>query len=123
MALAQEFDNPYQILGLEPEASDAAIKRAYLQLIRQHPPEQQPEEFKRIRAAYEQLKDARARAQTDLGLFHLDTGRLTRKLGPLRWPERSVTQYPPGELLVCCGDLGRTDFRHDFGEQVAKNGD
>ncbi|CEP68868.1 DnaJ domain [Moorella glycerini] len=114
--------DPYQILGLEPGASAAAIKRAYLQLVRRHPPEQQPEEFKRIRAAYEQLKDARARAKTDLGLFHLDTGRLARKLGPLRWPGRSIIQYAPGELLTCCGDLGRTDFHDDYKEQITKDG-
>lgn len=121
--LTPGIGDPYQVLGLDPGVGESTIKRAYLQLVRQHPPEQQPEEFKRIRAAYEQLKDARARAETDLGLFHLDAGRLTRKLGLPQWPERSVTQYSPEELLTCCGDLGGTDFHHDFREQVGENGD
>ena len=47
----------YETLGLEPGASAAEIKKAYFRLIRQFSPEKDPEEFQRIREAYERLKD------------------------------------------------------------------
>lgn len=47
----------YEILGLAPGASQADIKKAYFRLIRQHSPESDPEQFQKIREAYEQLKN------------------------------------------------------------------
>lgn len=46
----------YDTLGLEPGASQAEIKKAYFKLVRQHSPESDPEQFQKIRKAYEQLK-------------------------------------------------------------------
>ncbi len=48
----------YKILGLDPGASQMEIKKAYFKLIRQHSPESDPEQFQKIREAYEQLKNA-----------------------------------------------------------------
>lgn len=48
----------YEILGLEPGATQTDIKRAYFKLIRKHSPESDPEGFQQIREAYEQLKNA-----------------------------------------------------------------
>lgn len=48
----------YQILGLEPGASQLDIKKAYFKMIRQYSPESDPEQFQKIREAYEQLKNA-----------------------------------------------------------------
>lgn len=53
----------YEILGLEPGASQVEIKKAYFKLIRQHSPESDPEQFQRIREAYEQLKNADGESQ------------------------------------------------------------
>ena len=47
----------YDILGLEPGASQAEIKRAYFKMVRQYSPEADPEQFQKIREAYEQLKN------------------------------------------------------------------
>lgn len=47
----------YQILGLEPGASQLEIKKAYFKMIRQYSPESNPEQFQKIREAYEQLKN------------------------------------------------------------------
>ncbi len=52
------MDMYYKILGLKPGASQLEIKKAYFKLIRQHSPESDPEQFQKIREAYEQLKNA-----------------------------------------------------------------
>ena len=61
-------ESPYQLLGITREASEAEIKRAYFSLVREHPPERDPEGFKRVRAAYEKLRTVNQRAETDLFL-------------------------------------------------------
>ncbi len=49
--------DPYQILELAPDSDDEAIRRRYLELVRQFTPERHPEKFAAIRAAYEGLRD------------------------------------------------------------------
>ena len=49
--------DPYEVLGLPPDADDEAIRRRYLELVRRHSPEHHPEQFAAVRAAYEQLRD------------------------------------------------------------------
>ncbi len=51
----------YETLGVSEEASQEEIKRAYYRLVRQYPPEKEPEKFKVIREAYETLSDPKAR--------------------------------------------------------------
>ena len=55
------MNDPFATLGVSPDADDAAIRAAYLELVRQHPPEQAPEQFARIRFAYDCLCDRDAR--------------------------------------------------------------
>lgn len=66
---ATSMEDPYEILGLDRQAGDAAIRRAYAQQVRQFPPEREPEAFRRIRAAYEQLRDPERRARASLFLL------------------------------------------------------
>lgn len=61
--------DPYHTLGLDRRAGPEEIKRAYFQLVRQFPPEQAPEKFQEIRAAYEVLRHADSKAQVDLFLI------------------------------------------------------
>jgi curved DNA-binding protein CbpA len=68
-------DDPYKTLGIEPSATQAEVKQAYFTLVREHPPERDPEGFKRIRAAYEKVKSAGERAETDL--FRVDDQAIT----------------------------------------------
>jgi curved DNA-binding protein CbpA len=49
--------DPYQILGLSPDADDERIRRRYLELVKEFPPERHPERFAAIRQAYESLRD------------------------------------------------------------------
>jgi curved DNA-binding protein CbpA len=53
--------DPYQVLGLPPESDDEAIRRRYLELVRQFPPERHPERFAAVRQAYESLRDLNTR--------------------------------------------------------------
>jgi hypothetical protein len=63
-------DDLYALLGVDPGASDEAIRHAYRALARRHHPDVDPADdgsggFRRIAAAYEILGDARDRAAYD----------------------------------------------------------
>ena len=124
--------NPYAVLGVDPQATLDEIKTAYFALVRAHPPERDPEGFKRIRAAYEQLRDPDRRLETDMlrvqawpepsldGLFEdapLDP--------PLRDPRTQQARaggrlsLDPADVIRAAralSDLGRSDFREDYRE-------
>lgn len=48
----------YEILGLQPGASEKEIKSAYFKLVRKYSPEKDPEMFQKVRMAYEHLKES-----------------------------------------------------------------
>jgi curved DNA-binding protein CbpA len=110
-----QASNPYAVLGLDKRADQAEIKRAYFALIRQHPPESEPENFKLIRTAYEKLKTEGRRAETDL--FLLQPPPAWHAAG--RMPAIDPAFYPSDVLLALRrwgSDLGRTDFQDAFRE-------
>lgn len=45
--------DPFALLGVSPGAADADVKRAYTRLVRRFKPEHHPDQFRRIREAYE----------------------------------------------------------------------
>lgn len=55
----------YATLGIGRTADEREVKKAYFRLIRQYGPESHPEEFKRLRHAYEILSNAASRADYD----------------------------------------------------------
>jgi curved DNA-binding protein CbpA len=55
--------DPYQVLGLSADSDDEAIRRRYLQLVKEFSPEHHPEKFAAIRQAYESLKDLNTRLE------------------------------------------------------------
>ena len=55
------MNDPYQVLGLPPGSDDEAIRRRYLVLVRQFPPERHPDRFAAVRQAYESLRDLNTR--------------------------------------------------------------
>ncbi len=65
-AKVAESSNYYRILGTNSNAGDELIKERYLEKVRAFPPEKNPEEFKRIREAYDTLKDPFKRSEYDL---------------------------------------------------------
>lgn len=54
-------DCPFSILGIAPTLDLGAIKRGYFAALAKSPPHADPEGFRRVRTAYEQLQSARAR--------------------------------------------------------------
>jgi hypothetical protein len=106
------MSDPYQVLGVSPGASLDEIRQAYWEQVRAHPPERDPEAFKRIRAAYEQLVSL---ADQD-PLFRLQTppewtvGRIGASIDADYHPQDALT------ALQAWGDLGREDFEDDLGE-------
>lgn len=107
--MAKAYVDPYTILGLERTANAADIKKAYFALVRAHPPEREPEMFKRIRAAYERLRDAEQRLETDMMLLRPlpEAGRKRRV------PKLDLTLHREDVLAAAAGlsDLDRTDWR------------
>jgi curved DNA-binding protein CbpA len=63
--------NPFDVLGVPETTDDEAIKKAYLQKVREHPPEREPERFQIIRTAFETIKTRRDRLS--YRLFHQET--------------------------------------------------
>jgi len=63
--------DPYEILGVAPDADDDVIRKAYLELVRRFSPDTDPEAFKSLSNAYEQVKDEKRRLQHYL--FNKDT--------------------------------------------------
>jgi curved DNA-binding protein CbpA len=53
--------NPYLVLGLPAEADDQTIRRAYLQAIKESPPDADPKRFQAVSQAYEKIKDQTSR--------------------------------------------------------------
>ena len=85
-----------QVLGIGYDAGDEQIRAAYLRKIKEHPPETSPEQFERIRDAYEILRDPRRRARDlllsvdpDVPLVSLLDGvaPARRFTGPLPWQQ------------------------------------
>jgi len=104
--------DPYAVLGLVRGASPREIKRAYFDLVRQYPPEEYPDTFKLIRAAYEKLRTADVKAETDLFLFQLPSPWEPRKRrGKI---DLDVHAKDIWWLLQQHGDLGRMDFKSDY---------
>lgn len=110
--MTQSYTDPYTVLGLARTATATEIKQAYFALVRTYPPERDPEMFKRIRAAYESLRDPARRVETDMQL--LDA-----------WPEPARKRRPPQfnlklqradviDATRALTDLERTDWREQY---------
>ena len=61
--LSSTFEQAQSLLGVASDATDEELRLAYLEQVRRHPPDQDPEQFEKIRDAYEQLRSPRLRAQ------------------------------------------------------------
>jgi len=106
-----EYKDYYKILGVERNADDKEIKRAYRKLAVQHHPDKNPgdaraeERFKEINEAYEVLGDPTKRAKYDqLGSSYQAWERMGGAPGGFDWSQ--WTSGAPGGVRVDVGDLG-----------------
>lgn len=54
---------PYDILQVKPDAADAEIRKAYLELVKTYTPDTHPDRFRLINSAYEKIKTEAARIE------------------------------------------------------------
>jgi len=87
------MSDPYEQLGLPPGADDATIRKRYLELVRQYSPDQAPERFAEIHAAYDALRDPAKRVEARVLDLHLKahslesiTAQLQERLRDCRFP-------------------------------------
>ena len=88
--------DPREVLGIPPDAGEEEIRAAYLRKVKEYPPDHAPEEFEKVRNAFDTLRDPRKRA---LAMLHASDpgapltcvldGRAPRRLfaGPQPWRE------------------------------------
>lgn len=104
--------DPYELLDLDRRASDKEIKKAYFAKVREYPPEREPEQFKRIRSAYDMLRTPEAKAATDLFLLQAPLDYKPYK----RPPSFSLNSDAQDRQVAAQAqtDLLRTDFKKDY---------
>jgi curved DNA-binding protein len=107
-----EYKDYYQILGVDRQADEKAIKRAYRKLALKYHPDKNPddkqaeEKFKELNEAYEVLGDATKRAKYDqLGASYQQWERMGRGAGDFDWSQW-MGGAPGGTTRVEFGDLG-----------------
>jgi len=64
-------DNPYEVLGVDENANDEQIRKAYLEEVKKAPPERDPERFRKVSEAYSKIGSEKARL--NYFLFSRDT--------------------------------------------------
>ena len=110
--VSKPAQDPYALLGVDRHGDEAAIKNAYFRLVREYPPERAPEKFQELRAAYDQVRSAEARAQTDLFLLQ----------PPPPLPRRRRLAYDldvqPADIIALALELGLAglSIQEDFHE-------
>ncbi len=95
--------SPFEILGVPADADDERIRAAYLRQVREHPPERDPEAFRRIHRAYEAVRDARARIA--YRLFHVPDWRTIAA----SVPERPTPAQFQAMLRACAERMSEAD--------------
>lgn len=94
--------DPYEILNIARGAGEADIRRRYLELVRRHPPDRDPERFTEIHQAYEKLRDPVVRLESKL--FDLESSDtmagivadVRQRLRTLRIPTQTLLSLAEG---------------------------
>jgi curved DNA-binding protein CbpA len=94
--------DPFEILDLPKHAGEGEIRKRYLELVRAFPPEQAPERFAAVHAAYQALRDPTARLEAQLFGFECESDSLEALAADLRQRLRSVRL--PVESLLSLAD-------------------
>ncbi len=90
--------SPYQILNINSGANDAEIKHAYLQHVKQNPPDHEPEQFQIIHSAYSAIKDQKSRLAHEL--FSLPDANFNQVIEQALKTEHKVSLTPANFNLL-----------------------
>jgi DnaJ-class molecular chaperone len=90
------MSDPYETLGLARGVTEADVRRRYLDLVREFPPDRAPQRFTEIHQAYEKLRDPVVRMESKL--FDMESGGtiaeivadLRRRLRTARIPTKTL---------------------------------
>lgn len=104
--------SPYQIIGVAEQASDAEIKQAYLQLVKDNPPERDQHRFRQIRQAYEAIKDHDSRLQ--YALFQLPDLEFEQLLDHAFKREQALQPMAPEDFLKLLADSVETALAKSY---------
>lgn len=97
--------DPFEILGLPQGSNEERVRARYLELVKLHPPERDPERFREIHRAYEAARDPMAIAK------HLVRPLTDEQPRPWRDLIAEHRQRPPRmrtELLLSLGNRDAT---------------
>ncbi len=94
--------DPFDVLGLPKHAGEGEIRQRYLELVRAFPPEQAPERFAAVHAAYQALRDPAKRLASQLFDVECHDDSLESLAQELRQRLRSVRL--PVETLLSLAD-------------------
>lgn len=119
-----DFKDYYTVLGVAPDADEAAIKQAYRALARQHHPDVNPgdqtaeERFKAINEAYQALGDPERRRTYDaLRQEHRQSQRRGGAGRPRGGVNRGERQAAPNQRTTT-GSMSPEDMQDIFGEDA-----
>lgn len=107
-------DDPYAVLRLDRSANADDVRRAYLRLIRVHTPESNPDQFKRVRSAYETLRSPLRRSELAVQAFDETVSEPDLDLVAALGDDEELDVV--ALLLaaeVSASDVARTDFADD----------
>ncbi len=88
---------PYQILGVSQQTTDSEIKLAYLQQVKENPPDRDRNRFQQIQQAYEAIKDEDSRLRH--ALFHVPTVEFDELLDQAFRQDSALPPIPADDFL------------------------
>ena len=93
--------DPYEILGVPANADEVVLRQRYLELVRRHTPDQSPQRFAEIWAAYDELRDPVKRLEREILEVH-DDDTLDAIIAEVR--QRLRGAKIPVQALLALGD-------------------
>jgi len=90
--------HPYRTLQVTLDDDSETIRQAYLAAIRLHPPESDPDGFRRVNDAYDLIKTEDARLKREIGLKVSSTSMPDSPMeAALAYFNAGIDQKPPAE--------------------------